>query len=650
MSGSPSATSGFSSACNCEWLRPPAAPGATPSHHPLSTLASFGARVCEAVWRSVNSPRPQSARRPATTIAVRMSDTFGALGAARRRRRDALRSRGWTRRAIADVARLPYTLRVLLENVLRHGARDADDVRDRDVGAEGRALARDLLPAGTRPPPGLHRRSRDRRPRRHARRDARPRRRPGQGQPAHPGRARHRPLRPGGRVRARLAIRTNVERDYERNGERYAFLRWGQRGFDNFQVSPPNTGIVPPGEPRVPRARGRAARGERRRPAFPDTLVGTDSHTTMVNGLGVLGWGVGGIEAEAALLGEPVSMLVPQVVGFRLTGALPEGATATDLVLTVTEILRATGVVGKFVEFFGPGLVGLAARRPRDDRQHVARVRRHLRLLPGGRRDAHLPATDRAHAGADRAGRGVLPRPGPLPRADATRRRTRRSSSSTSATSSRASPGRGARRIAYRSTDAGLLPGRADAVRDPVRERLTRQGDADSFPASDPPADTAPGRRSTSRPGDEPVAVAEPAAPVSVQVTLDDGQTVRLEHGAVVIAAITSCTNTSNPSVMIAAGLVAKKAVERGLERKPWVKSSLAPGSQGRDRVLRASADLQRYLDALGFHMVGYGCTTCIGNSGPLPEPISKAVWRTTSSSPRCSPGTATSRRASTPR
>ena len=244
----------------------------------------------------------------------------------------------------------------------------------------------------------------------------------------------------------RRAIFRNAELEFERNRERYAFLRWGQGAFDNFKVVPPSTGIVH----QVNLEFLARVVDERDGVAFPDTLVGTDSHTTMINGLGVLGWGVGGIEAEAAMLGEAISMLVPQVVGFRLTGALPEGATATDLVLTVTQILRETGVVGKFVEYFGHGLADAAARRPRDDREHVARVRRDVRLLPGRRRDAAVPAPDRAlRPSGSRSSRRTArrTRSGTTP---TSRRRTRRSSSSTSRPSSRRSPARAGRRTACR--------------------------------------------------------------------------------------------------------------------------------------------------------------------------------------------------------
>ena len=280
--------------------------------------------------------------------------------------------------------RLPYTLRILLENALRHGEEeDAEALAA--LAAATTAVGRDLVPTRARAPAGLHRRAR---PSSTSRRCAT--RWPTS---AATRRGSTRSSRPSSSSTTRCRSTSTDRRarcsatpscEFERNRERYAFLRWGQTAFDNFKVVPPNTGIVHQVNleflARVIEARD----GQ----AFPDTLVGTDSHTTMINGLGVLGWGVGGIEAEAAMLGEAVSMLIPEVVGFKLTGAMPEGATATDLVLTVTQMLRAAGVVGKFVEYFGHGLVGAPARRPRDDRQHVARVRRDLRLLPGGRRDA----------------------------------------------------------------------------------------------------------------------------------------------------------------------------------------------------------------------------------------------------------------------
>ncbi len=518
-----------------------------------------------------------------------------------------------------DIFRLPYTLRVLLENVLRHGSdADVEAIATWDPKAEpsreisfrpGRVLLQDFTGV-----PAIVDLA--------AMRDAMLDR---GGNPSKVN-----PLIPAELIidhsvqvdefATRLAIRTNVDRDYERNGERYAFLRWGQGAFDNFQVAPPNTGICHQVNleylARVVEVRDGIA--------FPDTLVGTDSHTTMVNGLGVLGWGVGGIEAEAALLGEPISMLVPQVVGFRLTGSLREGATATDLVLTVTEILRATGVVGKFVEYFGPGLVGL----PVADRATIANMSPEYGATCG-----FFPVDDETLAYLTMTGRpkeqvylveeycrdqGLYHEPTMTPTYSQVVELDLGD-----VVPSLAGPRRPQDRVALEHTRDSFV----DALQQfgiPYANGTHDKESADSFPASDPPADIQPGSKEHV---EEPaaVAVAETHAPVSVEVTLDDGQTVSLEHGAVVIAAITSCTNTSNPSVMIAAGLVAKKAVELGLERKPWVKSSLAPGSRVVTEYYER-ADLQRHLDTLGFQTVGYGCTTCIGNSGPLPEPISKAV------------------------
>src|SRR5438105_376221 len=399
-----------------------------------------------------------------------------------------------TLQATWDVARLPYTLRILLENVLRNGSEAeveavagwvATDEPSREISF---APARVLLQDFTGVPCVVDLA---------AMRDAM---REHGGDPK-----RINPLIPAELVidhsvqvdefASRLAIERNVELEFHRNRERYAFLRWGQTAYDNFKVVPPNTGSCHQVNleylGRVVEARDGVA--------FPDTLVGTDSHTTMINGLGVLGWGVGGIEAEAAMLGEALSMLVPQVVGFKLSGELPQGATATDLVLTVTELLRKVGV-------------------------------------------------DYTNGSPDRAV-------------------------------------------------------------------------ADTFPASDPTTEQQPGAEPERVPDLEPshIAVLEKT---SVPVA---GEDYSLEHGSVVIAAITSCTNTSNPSVMIGAGLLAKKAVEKGLKRKPWVKSSLAPGSRAVTEYYRRSG-LETYLDELGFNTVGYGCTTCIGNSGPLPEPISNAI------------------------
>ncbi|MGH3133788.1 MAG: aconitate hydratase [Gaiellaceae bacterium] len=532
-------------------------------------------------------------------------------------RLDALQSR-------YDVLRLPYTLRILLENVLRH--EDGVTVTGADVEAvagwvasaepsqeisftPGRVLLQDFTGV-----PAIVDLA--------AMRDAM------QTMGGDPEKIN--PQLPAELVidhsvqvdefATRLAITRNAELEFERNRERYAFLRWGQGAFANFKVVPPSTGIVHQVNLEF---LGRVVE-DRDGVAFPDTLVGTDSHTTMINGLGVLGWGVGGIEAEAAMLGEAISMLVPQVVGFKLMGELPEGATATDLVLTVTQILRETGVVGKFVEYYGHGLEGL----PLADRATIgnmspeygatcgffpvdAETIRYLRLT--GRPDQRIALVE-AYCKEN----ALWHDPDQPP----TYSQVVELDLST-VEPSLAGPRRPQDRVPLREAKQAFL----EALPTFGVDYGTAHDEAvaESFPASDPPAQMEPGHASFDGGAVVPVlpvAMSETAG--GEEVTLD-GETFELEHGSVVIAAITSCTNTSNPAVMVGAGLLAKKAVERGLERKPWVKSSLAPGSKVVTEYYD-KAGLTPYLEALGFHTVGYGCTTCIGNSGPLPEPISRAV------------------------
>jgi aconitate hydratase len=418
------------------------------------------------------------------------------------------------------------------------------------------------------------------------------------------------------------AFEKNAELEFQRNRERYAFLRWGQGAFDNFKVVPPDTGIVHQVNLEY-LARVVFANDELGQ-AYPDTLVGTDSHTTMINGLGVLGWGVGGIEAEAAMLGQPMSMLIPQVIGFKLRGQLPEGATATDLVLTVTEMLRKRGVVGKFVEFYGAGLANLpladratignmspefgstCAIFPIDAEtlrylEFTGRPKDQIELVEAYAKENSLwhdessedpTFTDTLELDLETVVPSIA---GP-----------KRPQDRVSLTESKAS---------FRMALEGYLPegdGEDDAI-------------AGTFPASDPIATHVPNGV-----GHEPrgsiggTQVAERRVSES-PVTLADGTEITLDHGHVVIAAITSCTNTSNPSVMLGAGILARNAVQRGLKVKPWVKTSLAPGSKVVTEYLDR-AGLTEYLQDLGFHLVGYGCTTCIGNSGPLPEEISQVV------------------------
>jgi aconitate hydratase len=377
-----------------------------------------------------------------------------------------------------------------------------------------------------------------------------------------------------------LAFGQNVDLEYERNRERYEFLRWGQSAFKNFRVVPPGTGICHQVNLEY---LAKVVWTNDEGVAYPDTLVGTDSHTTMINGLGVLGWGVGGIEAEAALLGQPVSMLIPNVVGMKLHGKLPEGATATDLVLTVTQILRKKGVVGKFVEFYGPGLAALALT----DRATIANMAPEYGATMG-----FFPVDGETIKYLEFTGRKAL---APLVEAYC---RTQGLWRAEDAPEPRFSD-------TLELNLADVVPSLAGPKRPQDRLALS---DAKKVYRENLPAMLAKGS----------------SADATVPVTEGRLQ-YNLPQGAVVITAITSCTNTSNPSVLVAAGLLAKKAVARGLDTKPWVKPSLAPGSKVVTDYLTA-AGLMPYLEALGFHLVGYGCTTCIGNSGPLPEKVSEAV------------------------
>ena len=377
------------------------------------------------------------------------------------------------------------------------------------------------------------------------------------------------------------ALRKNATLEFERNRERYEFLKWGQKTFANFSVVPPATGIVHQVNLEYLAKTVLTCEKDGATVAYPDSLVGTDSHTTMINGLGVLGWGVGGIEAEAVMLGQPIYMLIPEVVGFELTGELAQGATATDLVLTVTQMLRKRGVVGKFVEFYGPGLSSM----PVADRATIANMAPEYGATCG-----FFPVDDMTLKYMRATGRG-----------DALVALVE----------------------SYCKSNGFWRDDSADiAYTDSLSLDLS---------------DVQPSLAGPKRPQDKVIlsemqgtwrqhraeSYGHPEAK-SAKVTLD-GEEHTLSDGSVVIAAITSCTNTSNPSVMVAAGLVAKKAVERGLTRKPWVKSSLAPGSRVVTDYLDASG-LTEHLDTLGFHTVGYGCTTCIGNSGPLIPEVSQAV------------------------
>jgi aconitate hydratase len=521
-----------------------------------------------------------------------MANTFNSQGTLKVDSREyAIFRLGAVARAYPDVARLPFSLKILLENLLR--SEDGRSVRGEDIEAlakwqpraePSREIAftpsRILLQDFTGVPAVVDFA---------AMREAMKRM---GGDPR-----RINPLQPAELVidhsvqvdefGSSLAFRTNADMEFARNRERYAFLRWGQKAFRNFKVVPPDTGIVH--QVNLEYLARVVFTDDSARPlprAYPDTLVGTDSHTTMINGLGVLGWGVGGIEAEAAMLGQPVSMLIPQVVGFKLHGRLPEGATATDLVLTVTEILRKRGVVGKFVEFYGDGLAAL----PLADRATIANMAPEygatcgifpvdaetLRYLAfSGRPEALIRLVE-----AYTKEQGLF---------------------HTSSTSE----------ADYSETlvlDLGTVePSLAGPTRPQDRVRLSAAKESFATALKTLLSKTKPGRGQGS----------------GARGQASDADS--LHHGSVVIAAITSCTNTSNPSVMLAAGLLAKKAVERGLQTQPWVKTSLAPGSKVVTDYL-VDAGLMRFLEQLRFHLVGYGCTTCIGNSGPLPAAVSRAI------------------------
>ncbi|MBI2262631.1 MAG: aconitate hydratase AcnA, partial [Caulobacterales bacterium] len=373
----------------------------------------------------------------------------------------------------------------------------------------------------------------------------------------------------------------NVEREYERNIERYKFLRWGSTSFNNFRVVPPGTGICHQVNlENLAQTVWTVAEGKAT-VAYPDTVVGTDSHTTMINGLAVLGWGVGGIEAEAAMLGQPIPMLIPEVVGFRLTGALPEGATATDLVLTVTQMLRKKGVVGKFVEFFGPGVTSLTI----EDQATIANMAPEYGATCGffpvsAATISYLTAT-----GRDKARVALVE--------------------------------------AYAKAQGLWID---ESSEDPVFTDVLELDMGTVVPSlAGPKRPQDKVELTTAAPSFETALAEVFNRPTDAPRVKVEGEKFDLGDGDVVIAAITSCTNTSNPSVLIAAGLVARKAHKLGLKVKPWVKTSLAPGSQVVTDYLTA-AGLQADLDALGFNLVGYGCTPCIGNSGPLPGPISKTI------------------------
>ena len=416
------------------------------------------------------------------------------------------------------------------------------------------------------------------------------------------------------------AFARNAELEFQRNVERYEFLRWGQGAFNGLRIVPPDTGICHQVNLEY---LARVVFTNEHGQAYPDTLVGTDSHTPMVNGLGVVGWGVGGIEAEAAMLGQPISMIVPPVVGFRLSGALPEGSTATDLVLTVTELLRRHGVVGKFVEFYGPGVSNV----PVENRATLGNMSPEygstitifpideltLRYLRFTGRPDHQVALVEAYAKAQ----GLWFDPSATPAFSETLELDL-----STVVPSLAGPSRPQDRVPLDQAKTMFAAAVLTSIPEPKRGTVEEAG-AESFPASDPPtaspaAESDEAQRVTCLPS-------QGRPRELVPVRMSDGTTVELDHGHVVIAAITSCTNTSNPSVMLTAALLARNAVDRGLSTRPWVKTTLAPGSKVvMDYFDRAG--LTPYLDKLGFNLVGYGCTTCIGNSGPLQPEISAAI------------------------
>jgi aconitate hydratase len=536
-------------------------------------------------------------------------------------RLDALQSR-------FDVARLPFSLKILLENLLRN--EDGDAIRAQDIEALATWSAKDepskeiaFTPArvvmqdftGVPAVVDLA-----------AMRDAM------QEMGGDPNKIN--PLVPAELVidhsvqvdafGSPRAFQVNAEREFERNQERYAFLRWGQGAFDNFKVVPPDTGIVH--QVNLEYLARVVFVDEERNLAYPDTLVGTDSHTTMINGLGVLGWGVGGIEAEAAMLGQPMSMLIPQVLGFKLTGELQEGATATDLVLTVTEMLRERGVVGKFVEFHGAGL----ARLPLADRATIGNMSPEfgstcaifpidaetLRYMEFSGRPAELIQLVEAYAKEQGLWHDE--------NSDEPTYSDHIELDLSDVVPSIAGPKRPQDRVSLTESKAAFRMALDDVLPDDGGDGED-ESLADSFPASDPVSTHVPnGEGHLPHGGTGGTQVADRRSN-RTPVTLADDTETELDHGHVVIAAITSCTNTSNPSVMLGAGILARNAVQKGLTVKPWVKTSLAPGSKVVTEYLER-AQLTEYLDRLGFNLVGYGCTTCIGNSGPLPEEISDVV------------------------